>query len=192
MVSSLQCSGVWNETEAWPLMFRSANTTGHLPILEERPNWLPVDLAGKAISEIVTSYSHPSRAEPSATVYHVLNAAPSPWSAVLEGLQQGGIKFQAVERRKWLKELAASDSDVQRNPTYKLLVRQRIADICGNKLINQGFYQGRIGKESERAYMDFEIEQTAKVSPTIGECKPIDAELVALWAKNWKQTGFLQ
>jgi len=40
--------------------------------------------------------------------------------------------------------------------------------------------------------MDFEIEQTAKVSPTIGKCKPIDADLVALWAKNWKQTGFLQ
>jgi len=40
--------------------------------------------------------------------------------------------------------------------------------------------------------MDFEIDQTAKVSPTIGSCKPIDAELVALWAKNWKQTGFLQ
>ena len=27
--------GVWNETEAWPLMFKSANTIGALPILEE-------------------------------------------------------------------------------------------------------------------------------------------------------------
>lgn len=27
--------GVWNETEAWPLMFKSANTVGALPILEE-------------------------------------------------------------------------------------------------------------------------------------------------------------
>jgi thioester reductase-like protein len=124
MKSSLQSSGVWNETEAWPLMFRSANTTGHLPILEERPNWLPVDLAGKAISEIVNSYSQPSRAEPSATVYHVLNAAPAPWSAVLEGLEKGGIDFKAVERREWLQKLAASDSDVQRNPTYKLLVSE--------------------------------------------------------------------
>jgi hypothetical protein len=113
-------------------MFRSANTTGHLPILEERPNWLPVDLAGKAISEIVTSYSEPSRAEPSATVYHVLNAAPAPWSAVLEGLEQGGIKFKAVERRGWLQKLAASDSDVQRNPTYKLLVRRLVKHVtCG-------------------------------------------------------------
>lgn len=173
-------TGVWNETEAWPLMFRSANTTGHLPILEERPNWLPVDLAGRAIAEIVTSYSttndNSAMSQPSATVYHVLNASPAPWSVVLDGLQQGGVHFKAVERRQWLEKLAASDNDVQRNPTYKLL----------------GFYQGRIGKESERAYMDFEIHETAKVSPTIGGCKPIDADLVSLWAKNWKQTGFLQ
>jgi hypothetical protein len=88
----------------------------------QRLNWLPVDLAGKAISEIVTSYSDPSRSAPSATVYHVLNAFAAPWSAVLEGLSQGGIDFKATERRDWLQKLAASDDDVQRNPTYKLLV----------------------------------------------------------------------
>lgn len=121
-------TGVWNETEAWPLMFRSANTTGHLPVLEEQPCWLPVDLAGKAIAEIVTSYSaaltsvNPALSEPSAKVYHVLNAFPAPWSAVLAGLQKGGVKFEALERREWLDKLAASDNDVQRNPTYKLLV----------------------------------------------------------------------
>jgi hypothetical protein len=57
---------------------------------------------------------------------------------------------------------------------------------------HQGFYQGRIGKDEERAHMDFEVEQTSIVSPTIGHCGPIDADLVALWVKNWKQTGFLQ
>lgn len=28
-------SGVWNETEAWPLMFKSANTLGALPSFDE-------------------------------------------------------------------------------------------------------------------------------------------------------------
>lgn len=28
-------SGVWNETEAWPLMFRSIDTVGALPMLQE-------------------------------------------------------------------------------------------------------------------------------------------------------------
>lgn len=119
-------TGVWNETEAWPLMFRSANTTGHLPLLEEKLNWLPVDMAGKAIAEIVSSYSTSNtsntQSQPSARVYHVLNANPAPWSSVLEGLEKGGVQFKAVERRQWLERLAGSDNDVQRNPTYKLLV----------------------------------------------------------------------
>jgi len=133
-------------------MFRSANTTGHLPILEERPNWLPVDLAGKAISEIVTSYSQLSRAEPSATVYHVLNAAPAPWSAVLEGLKQGGIDFKAVERREWLQKLAASDNDVQGNPTYKLLVSLAVTSERIQLMI-QGFLSGTYRKgERARTY----------------------------------------
>lgn len=28
-------SGVWNETEAWPLMFKSANILGTLPSVDE-------------------------------------------------------------------------------------------------------------------------------------------------------------
>jgi len=40
--------------------------------------------------------------------------------------------------------------------------------------------------------MDFEIQETAKVSPTIKGCKAVDPALVALWVKNWKQTGFLE
>lgn len=28
-------SGIWNETEAWPLLFKSANTVGALPVYDE-------------------------------------------------------------------------------------------------------------------------------------------------------------
>lgn len=115
--------GVWNETEAWPLMFKSANTTGALPILDERPSWLPVDQAGRAISEIVLStLSSPELAAPHANVYHVLNSQCSQWSDILDGLKQGGLKFDAVERREWVQKLSKSNPDVEANPTYKLLV----------------------------------------------------------------------
>lgn len=100
---------------------------------DQRPNWLPVDLAGKAIAEIVTSYSDPTQDRPSATVYHVLNPAPAPWSAVLQGLEQGGINFKAVERREWLQKLAASDTDVERNPTYKLLASHHLFSLLGTE-----------------------------------------------------------
>ena len=138
-------SGVFNETEAWPLMFKSANSTGALPILDEvcpllpfpsytfegggsaktsqKLSWLPVDQAGQAISEIVLStITSPTLASPHAEVYHVLNARCGAWSDVLKGLKEGGLVFETVERREWLRRLAGSEPDVSKNPTIKLLV----------------------------------------------------------------------
>lgn len=116
-------TGVWNETEAWPLMFKSANTIGALPILEERPSWLPVDVAGRAIAEITLStLSSSSLASPHASVYHVLNSGIADWSDILSGLKQGGLVFNAVDRREWVELLSKSDPDVEKNPTFKLLV----------------------------------------------------------------------
>jgi thioester reductase-like protein len=110
-------NGVWNETEAWPLLFRAAITTGCLPELEERPTWLPVDEAGRAIAEIVLSKNQQEKA-----VYHVLSNKESKWADILKGLELGGVKFDRVDRMEWLERLAKSESDVEKNPTYKLLV----------------------------------------------------------------------
>jgi thioester reductase-like protein len=110
-------NGVWNETEAWPLLFRSAMTTGCLPMLEEKPTWLPVDEAGRAIAEIVLNGTQADKA-----VYHVLNNRESRWGDILEGLKAGGVQFETVDRMEWLERLAKSEADVEKNPTYKLLV----------------------------------------------------------------------
>jgi thioester reductase-like protein len=111
-------NGVWNETEAWPLMFRAALTTGTLPDLEERPTWLPVDLAGRGISDVALA----ARTSQSAELYHILSNKPTMWRDILAGLKKGGLEFTAVDRFKWLENLAASEQDVVKNPTYKLLV----------------------------------------------------------------------
>ncbi|KAL7418303.1 hypothetical protein Q5752_006759 [Cryptotrichosporon argae] len=169
-------NGVWNETEAWPLMFKAADSVGALPALDEEPSWLPVDQAGRAIAEVVVSSSSPARAQPHAQVYHILNHRLSRWGDILEGLRQGGLAFDVLERREWIKKLAASDPDVTANPTYKLLT----------------FYTNRIGGETERPTIPFAVNVTAKTSPTIAACAPIDPQLVALWARQWRSSGFLQ
>lgn len=112
---------MWNETEAWPLMFRTANVVGALPFLEERPAWLPVDHAGQAIAEIAVSTSSPSSPSKSA-VHHVLNPHYGKWSDILDGLKAGGLKFDVVDRQEWLERLSKSNPDVAVNPSYKLLV----------------------------------------------------------------------
>lgn len=129
------CSGVWQTTEALPLLFRSSVPLGVLPTIDEvrspppiafsiphtrhhqNPSWLPVDIAGAAIIDLVLRPRQPKSA-----VYHVVNPDVStPWSAILAGMRAGGLKFDAVERREWVLRLAESDSDGEVNPTYKLL-----------------------------------------------------------------------
>lgn len=62
--------GMWNESEGWPLMIKTAQTTGTMPILQEvcisvsfltmsarnlikttfqNPSWLPVDIAAQSV-----------------------------------------------------------------------------------------------------------------------------------------------
>lgn len=108
-------------------MFRAANSTGALPLLEERLSWLPVNQAGQAVAEIVLSTAQSGT---KSAVYHVLNPHNGTWDDVLAGLKEGGLTFEAVERREWLDRLAKSDPDVTANPSYKLLV-SLVLLMCG-------------------------------------------------------------
>ena len=85
-------------------------------------SWLPVNIAARAIVEIV------SHAEPvKAAVYHVLNPNTSGnWTVILAGLKKAGMRFDVVSRVEWLDRLANSDPDGVRNPTIKLLVSCRL------------------------------------------------------------------
>lgn len=163
--------GVWNETEAWPLMFKSAKFTGVLPRLDA-PSWLPVDIAGRAIVEIV------ARPQPTkAAVYHIVNPnTSSSWEVVLAGLKRAGVQFDAVDRAEWLDRLAKSDSDAERNPAIKLLA----------------YYRGRFGKLNVRPPLEFNVDHTSQAAPSIGQCPAVSEELVGKWVEHWRAVGFLQ
>ncbi|KIR43110.1 L-aminoadipate-semialdehyde dehydrogenase [Cryptococcus deuterogattii 99/473] len=168
-------NGVWNETEAWPLMFKTVDVIQALPMLDEKPSWLPVNQAAATISEIVTSISI-SSIPSSAEVYHVLNPYLGSWSDILSGLSAAGLKFDIVSRAEWLDRLSKSNPDVTVNPTYKLL----------------GFYQNRLGKKDERPTLEFKVDRTEKESATMrDQVKKVGPELAAVWAKRWRQSGFL-
>jgi len=164
-------NGVWNETEAWPLMFKGVKTTGALPRLGEQPSWLPVDTAANAIVDVVTQPQVPK-----AAVYHILNPKTATWDTVLAGLRQAGVKFDEVDVAEWLDRLAKSDADVEHNPTVKLLE----------------YYRERFGKLSQRPPMEFKVDLTSKVSPSIAECNAVSEGLIAKWVAHWRSVGFLE
>ncbi|KAK0470229.1 L-aminoadipate-semialdehyde dehydrogenase [Desarmillaria tabescens] len=162
--------GVWNETEAWPLMFRSANTVGALPEIDENPSWLPVDFAGKSIAEIVLNAMKPATA-----VYHIVNPNISAhWKDILDGLEASGMSFERVDEGEWVERLAKSDEDGKKNPTIKLLP----------------FFRTRYALSHIKP-MVFLTEETTKIAPSLKQAPAVNGELVAKWVAHWRTTGFI-
>lgn len=111
--------GVWNATEAVPLMLRSAVTLGALPRLDESVRWLPVDVVARACVEVGLGGSE---AEAPAEVYNVVNPQTLHWTReLLPVLREAGLRFEEVEVEEWLERLRRSEQDPERNPPVKLL-----------------------------------------------------------------------
>ncbi|KAK8038528.1 L-aminoadipate-semialdehyde dehydrogenase [Apiospora rasikravindrae] len=127
--------GIWNESEAYPLMLSTASFTGCLPDLGDAPlNWLPVELAAQAVMEIALGRrgdgsSAPSRSnckelregddEDGIPVYHVLNPHRQPtWREMLDMISSSGgsggqqpqsaVSFETVSPSVWVKKLETS------------------------------------------------------------------------------------
>jgi thioester reductase-like protein len=125
--------GLWNSTEAIPLMIQSAVTIGALPALDETPSWLPVDEVARSVIELTnlnSASSSQTKADPS-IVYHVNNPHLFHWTHdLLPALREAGLTFVTVPQREWVARLRASDQDPQKNPTIKLI--DFFADKYGN------------------------------------------------------------
>ncbi|GAB7364613.1 hypothetical protein MBLNU230_g5417t1 [Neophaeotheca triangularis] len=149
--------GVWNETEAIPLIFQSATSTGVLPALDETPSWLPVDLVANACNEIALS--------PAATgVMNIVNHGSFHWTRdLLPLLKQAGLEFEAVDQRQWVQKLRASNPDPAVNPSIKLV----------------DFFAGKYDKEPvSNVGLKWATEKTRQVSPSLDAAGIIDAEMV--------------
>ncbi|KAI1376193.1 L-aminoadipate-semialdehyde dehydrogenase [Hypoxylon crocopeplum] len=148
-------NGLWNPTEAIPLMIQSATTIGALPALDETPSWLPVDKCASAILELsgLGADNKGKLLESYEEVAHVLNPMTFSWcNDLLPALRAAGLDFDIVPQREWVQRLRDGDKDPQKNPTIKLL------DFYTDKYDNDA--AGRRG-------LLFETQTTAKHSETI-------------------------
>ncbi|KAH7098977.1 L-aminoadipate-semialdehyde dehydrogenase [Auriculariales sp. MPI-PUGE-AT-0066] len=162
-------NGVWNETEAWPLMIKGAQTVGSMPVTSEHPSWLPVDYAGRAVKEIVLA---PSVQGP--RVYHVVNPnTAASWDDLLAALQAAGLKFQSIKIDEWLSALEKSEKDPNVNPVIKL----------------QDFFRKRYA--SKRAAMVFKTDETVKTAPCLADAPGIEPAIVEKWVNHWREVKFL-
>ncbi|TID21418.1 male sterility protein [Venturia nashicola] len=146
--------GLWNTTEAIPLMLQSAAIIGALPALQETPSWMPVDKVARAILELshLTTTTNPCiLLSDEKIVYHIQNTQTFHWTTqLLPSLRLAGLSFETVPQRDWIKRLREGEQDPTKNPTIKLL------DFFAEKYDNEN--PGRAGLEfaMERSSMDSE------------------------------------
>ncbi|OJD30201.1 male sterility protein [Diplodia corticola] len=177
--------GVWNETEAIPLMVRAARGVGALPMLDETPAWLPVDRCAEAVVELSgagrsfgewVAEGEEARAGDEGLAYHVQNSKTFRWTEdLLPALREAGLEFEVVGQREWVRRLREGEQDPMKNPTVKLV------DFFAEKYDND-----RPGRKG----LVFATEKTAERSKVIREGVDVIgtgvvAKCVQQWLKTW-------
>ena len=197
-------NGVWNVTEAWPLMLSTVKVTGSLPELkDEKLSWLPVDIAATATIQISLwerGSSAPARTEndnppPTETspqhipVYHILNPHHTPtWLDLLSWLQRlkpslpdsstPPTPFQIVPPATWLRQLENLHGDAAHHPARKLLGLWKDAYGADDDDDDQAAANDPREQRHKHQKPDvtFEMERTKEVAPVMRDVRPIGEE----------------
>lgn len=174
-------SGVWNSSEAFPLMLSTSRLIGCLPDFPDEPvDWLPVQLAAQAVLEIgrTRSPKNPNETTQGPPVYHVLNPHRSPsWGQLLRWVSASDKKsgFEVVSPREWVTRLERKSATTNsRHPSFALL-----------GLWKKAFLMPRDrGDEMSKpvAKNEFAVTETEKVSCVMSETKPLsETQLLRMW-----------
>lgn len=162
--------GIWNATEAIPLMIQSAVTVGALPELDEYATWLPVDTVANSILDLV--HTSPFEDSPSSTVYHVISPSAFHWTRdLLPALDSAGLHYERVNQREWVRRLEASDTDPVANPPYKLL----------------NFFKSKYDKDEPRRSLYYSTDRTCRLSRSLHAAPPLSAQQVSKFVKYWQK-----
>ncbi|GAK63685.1 L-aminoadipate-semialdehyde dehydrogenase [Moesziomyces antarcticus] len=169
--------GIWNESEAPPLMIKSAQTIGCLPDGVEDLYWLPVDVAGLVAAKLTSA-----ALKDDCVLVHMVSDEPMPWKKALVTLaapQNFGQSFEVVPYAEWVDRLAQSDQNPTRNPTIKLLEHYRSQQA---DLERGGMSQGRLATVKLRQLL-------STVELPLSAYRP---EYLTTTIAAWRRTNFLQ
>lgn len=160
-------NGVWNTKEAWPMMLSAVKVTQSLPELDDKLDWLPVDIAASALIQGVDA----SASERGLTVYHVVNDNDRPtWSDLLTWMQRHE-KFDVVSPRHWVRQLESAIDSGSQHPSGQLLDHWKQA-YCRDR-----------EDDGESGPASFAMERTKAALPALRNVEPVDEKYFGkLWA----------
>lgn len=160
--------GVWNATEAIPMMLQSALTVGALPRLKETPSWLPVDVVARSVVEIAT-FNPPSR------FFNVTNPKTFRWTEdLLPALRSAGLEFEEVEPKEWVRRLRESEPDPVKNPPVKLV----------------DFFASKYDKDDFAPSLSYATDKACAASSSLADAPAISQDAVTKFIEYFKDTAW--
>ncbi|TGO13434.1 hypothetical protein BPAE_0739g00020 [Botrytis paeoniae] len=162
-------NGIWNSTEAIPLMLQAGLTIGAIPALDESILWLPVDKVSKITLEI-------SMSNAPAGVMNLVAHKPIHWTReLLPKLHQAGLNFEEIGQREWISRLRSSNRDPVANPPIKLI------EFFANKYDNDNIV---------RQGLQYDTRLARSFSPTLEEAQAPDQKLISKIINRLLQTSW--
>jgi thioester reductase-like protein len=160
--------GIWNATEAIPLMMQAALTVGSVPKLDESPLWLPVDVVASTISDI-------SLGSAGAGVMNIINHQSFHWTRdLLPALHNAGLSFKELSQKEWISALRASNPDPVTNPPIKLLE----------------FFVSKYDNDLPRTGLTYDTSYAQFLSPSLASAPVLSQSLVSKFVSHFLATSW--
>jgi carbohydrate kinase (thermoresistant glucokinase family) len=161
--------GIWNDTEAIPMMLQAATTIGAIPALDEDPLWLPVDTVAHGVADIALS-------DAGAGVMNVVNHQSFHWTRdLLPALHAAGLDFEEVKPKEWIDRLRNSNPDPVTNPPIKLV------EFFASKYDNNN---------AKKPGLTYETSQARLFSSTLAAAPLLSQEIVQKFIQHWTNTSW--
>jgi thioester reductase-like protein len=186
-VSGHSKKGLWNDSEALPLMIRSALAIRALPDLAQTCSWLPVDKLACSILELAKTCSSPAEFETSQSscssaadrddsIYNLCNSRSFPWSCLLDTLEHDGFEFDTLPFEEWLHRLRESEArgEERANPAVKLI--HYYEQMHG--------VQSSFGASKSKIFITERAERDS-VTLRNGRLRIVDDRILSCYARDW-------
>lgn len=160
--------GIWNATEAIPLMIQAAKTIGAVATLDENPLWLPVDIVASALTEISLSAA-------GAGVMNIVNPQSFHWTRdLIPALRRAGLEFSELGQKEWVSALRDSISDPVANPPIKLLE----------------FFARKYDNDKPRTGLTYDTNFARFLSPSLAAAPVLDQQIVDKFVSHFEATSW--
>ncbi|KAJ5747040.1 NRPS-like protein biosynthetic cluster [Penicillium nucicola] len=153
--------GIWNATEAIPMMLQTAMTINALPQLDDLVSWTPVDIIANSVIDLTL-------AADAGQIVNLTNPTLNHWTRdLLPLLRQAGLEFDELKPREWLNRLRDSNPDPKANPPIKLVE----------------FFTNKYDHDRPGRVLLYSTQQAQAAAPALRQAGGLTATLVSQFIK---------